>query len=78
MVYDKPYERLIKNQTLTNLNIGGNYQIISVSTITIAELIETTTSMIELHLYHTSLNDEDIKTICKSLTKNMTIQTLYL
>ena len=71
-------EGLNKNQTLTKLNIGGNDQITSVSTSAIAELIETTTSMIELRLYHTSLNDEDIKTICKSLTKNTTIQTLYL
>ena len=72
------YEGLIKNQTLINLNIGGNDQITSVSTSIMTELIETTTSMIELHLYHTLLNDEDIKTICKSLTKNVTIQTLYI
>ena len=65
-------------QTLTKLNIGGNNQITSVSPSTIAELIKTTTSMIELHLYHTLLNDEDIKSICKSLIKNMTTQTLYL
>ena len=71
-------EGLTKNQTLTTLNIGGNRQITSVSTSTIADLIQTTTSLITLYLYNTSLNNDDIKTICTSLTKNTTIRKLYL
>ena len=71
-------ERLTKNQTLTTLNIGGNRQITSVSTSTIADLIQTTTSLITLYLYNTSLNNDDIKTICTSLNKTTTIQKLYL
>ena len=71
-------EGLTKNQTLTLLNIGGNRQITSVSTSTIADLIQTTTSLTELDLYNTSLNNDDIKTICTSLNKNTTISELRL
>ena len=71
-------EGLSKNQTLTTLNIGRNRQVTSVSTSTIADLIETTTSLTELYLYHNSLNNDDIKTICTSLTKNTTVQKLWL
>ena len=71
-------EGLTKNQTLTILHIGGNPQITSVSTSTIADLIQRTTSLTELYLYDTSLNKDDIKTICKSLNKNTTIRELYL
>ena len=71
-------EGLTKNQTLIKLNIGRNYQITSVSTSTIADLIETTTSLTRLYLYNTSMNNKDIKAICTSLTKNATIQKLYL
>ena len=69
---------LTKNQTLTMLSIGCNRQITSVSTSTIADLIQTTTSLTTLYLYNTSLNNDDIKTICTSLTKNTTIRKLYL
>ena len=69
---------LINNQTLTKLNIGRNRQITSVSTSTIADLIQTTTSLTTLRLYNTSLNNDDIKTICTSLNKNTTIRELYL
>ena len=71
-------EGLTKNQTLTTLDIGHNHQITSVSTSTIADLIQTTTSLTTLYLYNTSLNNDDIKTICTSLTKNSTIRELYL
>ena len=71
-------EGLTKNQTLTTLNIGRNHQITSVSTSTIADLIQTTTSLTTLCLYDTSLNNDDIKTICTSLTKNTTIRELWL
>ena len=71
-------EGLTKNQTLTTLDIGGNRQITSVSTSTIADLIQTTTSLTEVHLDNTSLNNDDIKTICTSLTKNTTIREIYL
>ena len=71
-------EGLTKNQTLTYLNISGNHQITSVSTSTIADLIQTTTALKELRLHNTSLKDDDIKTICTSLTKNITMQTLHL
>ena len=67
-----------KNRTLTALNIGRNPQITSVSTSTIADLIQTTTSLTRLYLYNTSLNDDDIETICTSLTKNTTLQELHL
>ena len=69
---------LTKNQTLTTLNIGYNRQITSVSTSTIADLIQTTTSLTRLDLYKTSLNIDDIKTICASLNKNTTIRELWL
>ena len=71
-------EGLTKNQTLIELNIGDNRQITSFSTSTVADLLQTTTSLTRLHLYNTSLNDDDIKTICISLTKNITMQKLYL
>ena len=71
-------EGLTKNQTLTVLNIGRNHQITSVSTSTIADLIQTTTSLTRLYLYNTSLNNDDIKTICTSLNKNTTIRKLHL
>ena len=71
-------EGLTKNQTLTTLNIGGNRHITSVSTSTIADLIQTTTSLTELRLHYTSLNNDDIKTICTSLNKNTTIRKQYL
>ena len=69
---------ITKNRTLTKLNIGRNPQITSVSTSRIAHLIETTTSLTRLYLHKTSLNDDDIKTICTSMTKSTTIQKLYL
>ena len=72
-------EGLTKNhETLTVLNIGYNRQITSVSTSTIADLIQTTISLTRLYLYNTSLNNDDIKTICTSLTKNTTIRELFL
>ena len=71
-------EGLVKNQTLTWLSISYNPQITSASTSTIAELINTTKSLTELRLNDTSLNNDDIKTICTSLIENTTIQTLYL
>ena len=71
-------EGLSKNQTLTKLDVGYNHQITSISTSTIADLIETTTSLTVLWLNNTSLNNDDIKTICTSLTKNNTIRELHL
>ena len=71
-------EGLTKNQTLTKLNIGCNRQITSVSTSAIADLIQTNASLIKLYLYDTSLKNDDIKTICTSLTENTTIKELYL
>ena len=71
-------EGLTKNQTLTWLDISYNPQITSASTSTIAELINTTKSLTELYLHGTSLNNDDIKTICTSLIENITIRGLYL
>ena len=71
-------EGLTKNPILTTLDIGSNRQITSVSTSTIADLIQTTTSLIRLYLYNISLNNDDIKTICTSLAKNTTIRKLHL
>ena len=71
-------EGLTKNQTLTKLDISYNAQITSISASTIADLINTTTSLTELRLHGTSLNNDDIKTICTSLTKNTTIRKLFL
>ena len=71
-------EGLTKNQTLTSLNIRYNPQITSASTSTIAELINTTKSLTVLRLDNTSLNNDDIKTICTELIKNTTIRGLYL
>ena len=69
---------LTKNQTLTVLDISYNPQIASASTSTIAELINTTKSLTELRLDNTSLNNDDIKTICTELIENTTIQKLLL
>ena len=71
-------EGLTANKTLTTLDISRNHHITSVSTSTIAGLIQTTTSLTTLYLYNTSLNNDDIKTICTSLTENITISELYL
>ena len=71
-------EGLAKNQTLTWLNIRYNPQITSASTSTIAELINTTKSLTELRLDNTSLNNDDIKTICTELIENTTMQKLVL
>ena len=72
------FEGIAKNQTLTTLHIGRNHQITSFSTSTLADLIQTTKSLTRLYFYDTSLNDDDIKTICTSLTKNATMCKLYL
>ena len=70
---------LAKNQTLTTLSISANPQITSASTDTIVELIKTTRSLTVLYLHdHTSFKDDDIETICTALTKESTIQKLYL
>ena len=71
-------EGLTKNQTLSTLNISWSHQITSVSTSIIADLIQTTKSLKRLDLNNTSLNDDDIKTICTSLRRNTTIWKLYL
>ena len=71
-------EGLTKNRTLTELRFDDNPQITSASTSTIAELINTTKSLTELRLDDTSLNNDDIKTICTALVQNTTIQTLHL
>ena len=71
-------EALTENKTLTVLDISYNDQITSDSTSTIAELINANKSLTVLRLDNTSLNDDDIKTICNSLVKNTTIQELYL
>ena len=63
---------LMKNQTLIKLNIGNNTQITTISTSTIVKLINTK-SLIELYLQNTSLEDDDIMTICHTLTTNKTI-----
>ena len=72
------YDGLAKNQTLTYLNLSYNHEITTDSTSTIAELIKTTTSLAELYLDDTSLKDDDVKTLCDTLTVNDTIQTLGL
>ena len=71
-------EALTKNQTLTTLDVSNNCQITSVSTSTIADLIQTTTSLTRVYLHNTSLNNDDIKTICTALSKNTAIWTLWL
>ena len=69
---------LTKNETLTELNIGGNDQITSNSSDPIAKLIETTTSLTNLRIYGTSLND-DIEKICTSLAETKATELkLYL
>ena len=71
-------DRLTKNQTLTVLDISYNPQITPVNTSTIAELINTTKSLTELRVHGTSLNNDDIKTICTVLIENTTLQKLLL
>ena len=66
------------NETLTELNIGGNHQVTSDSTSTIVELIYINTSLTRLYLNDTSLDVYDIEWICSSLTINLTMQKLYL
>ena len=68
-------EGLTKNQTLTYLNIGSNPQITSSI---IAELINTTKSLRNLHVENISFTDDDLKTICTTLCNNTTIRRLYL
>ena len=72
------YEGLTKNKTLTELDIRYNPQITSVSTSIIVELINTTQTLTVLSLHGTSLNNDDIKTICTTLVENTTIQELWL
>ena len=71
-------EGLAENQTLTTLDISYNRQVTSVSTSTIVDLIKITASLKDVQLYNTSLNDDDIKTICTELANNTTIQALRL
>ena len=71
-------EALTENKTLTVLDISCNDQVTSGSTSTIAELINVNKSLTVLRLDNTSLNDDDIKTICTSLVNNTTIQELYI
>ena len=69
---------LTNNETLTELNIGGNDQITSNSSDAIAKLIKTTTSLKNLRIYGTSLND-DIEKICASLAETKATELkLYL
>ena len=72
------YDGLTKNQTLTLLDISDNPQITSASTSLIAKLINTTRSLTELRLLDTSLNNDNIKSMCTELIKNTTIQELHL
>ena len=72
------YDGLTKNQTLTLLDISDNPQITSASTSLIAKLINTTRSLTELRLLDTSLNNNNIKSMCTELIKNTTIQELHL
>lgn len=69
---------LNENQSLIELNLSRNPLITSVSTSTIVEFIHTTTSLAILHLNHTSLEDDDIKSICDVLNENNSIQELWL
>ena len=69
---------LTKNHTLTSLDISGNSQITSASISEIANLIQTTQSLKTLYLHNTSLNNDDIKTICTSLTENTAIKEIYV
>ena len=71
-------EGLTKNQTLIKLNVGNNTQITTISTSTIVKLMNTTTSLIELYLQNTSLEDDDIMTICHTLPTNKTIERIVL
>ena len=72
-------EGLAKNQTLTILSLSANPTITSASTDTIVELIKTTKSLTVLYINdHISFKDDDIKTICTALTKESTIQKLYI
>ena len=56
-------EGLTKNRTLTTLDISNNPHITSASTNSIVKLIQSSTSLTELHFGHTSLKDDDIKLI---------------
>ena len=66
------------NQTLTMLALSNNLGITSVSTSAIVKLIKTTKSLEILYLRNTSLNNDDIKTICTALTESTIIQQLVL
>ena len=72
-VNDKGFKNICKglanNKTLTELNIGGNDQITSASTSTIKNLIKPCTSLKDLRIYGTSLNNDDIEEICEQLAK---------
>ena len=66
---------LAKSQLLTTLDISNNPLISSGA---IADLINVTTSLTELHLINTSMNETDIYTICNALVANKTIKRLSL
>ena len=66
---------LAKSQLLTTLDISNNPLISSGA---IADLINVTTSLTELYLINTSMNETDIYTICNALATNKTIKRLSL
>ena len=85
----KRRQRYIQNLGKSNKPEGTSFPIIvsvsyffflitSISTSTIVKLINTTKSLTELHLDHTSLKDDDMKIICTELANNTTIQRLVL
>lgn len=71
-------EGLLQNQTLTVLSISYNYLITSLSTKSLVELINSTTSLAELRLYNTSLKSHDVKLICDALARTDTVQRVGL
>ena len=66
---------LAKSQLLTILDISNNPLISSGA---IADLINATTSLTELHLFNTSMKETDIYTICNALATNKSIKQLLV
>lgn len=65
-------ESLRVNTSLTSLNIAGNRRVTSSSSTSLCQMIKSNSSLMELHLFDTSLTEGAIHQICKCLQWSMT------
>ena len=71
-------QSLIKNKTITNLNLSYNTDITSTSAQSLAELLLYKHTISELWLHRTNIDTDGVLVLMESLRTNNTLWTLYL